>query len=56
MAAPKGRGLGKGLDSMIPNLVGEAKAKEMKSQVETRPVKEEKGPILEKKFKDAKRK
>ena len=27
MAAPKGRGLGKGLDSMIPNLIGEAKEK-----------------------------
>lgn len=27
MAVPKGRGLGKGLDSMIPNLVGEAKEK-----------------------------
>lgn len=27
MAVPKGRGLGKGLDSMIPNLVGETKEK-----------------------------
>jgi len=44
MATPKGRGLGKGLDSMIPNLVGEAKVKEVKAPVETKPVKEEKGP------------
>ena len=44
MAAPKGRGLGKGLDSMIPNLVGEAKIKETKTPAEVKSVKEEKGP------------
>ena len=44
MAAPKGRGLGKGLDSMIPNLVGEGKIKETKASAEGKSVKEEKGP------------
>ncbi len=44
MAAPKGRGLGKGLDSMIPNLVGEGKIKETKAPAEIKNVKEEKGP------------
>lgn len=44
MAAPKGRGLGKGLDSMIPNLVGEGKIKETKASAEVKSVKEEKGP------------
>ena len=44
MAAPKGRALGKGLDSMIPNLVGEGKVKETKASAEVESVKEEKGP------------
>lgn len=41
MTAPKGRGLGKGLDSMIPNLVGEIKEKrgpvEKKESIEKGP-------------------
>ncbi len=44
MAAPKGRALGKGLDSMIPNLVGEGRVKETKDSAEVKSVKEEKGP------------
>lgn len=42
MAAPKGRGLGKGLDSMIPNLVGEVKEK--KAPVVEKQESTEKGP------------
>ena len=44
MAVPKGRGLGKGLDMMIPNLVGEGKTKEVTAKVDAKQVKEEKGP------------
>lgn len=44
MAAKPARGLGKGLDSLIPNAVGEAKVKkEIKETVSEAPVKEEKG-------------
>lgn len=41
MAAKQSRGLGKGLDSLIPDAVGEAKVK--KEPEAAAPVKEEKG-------------
>lgn len=42
MAAPKSRGLGKGLDLMIPNIVGEAKEKKIVEEKKQGPV--DKGP------------